>query len=139
MESDSTLDGGRRILRDLVSAGRLPTAIVAMSDIQALGILDAARTLEIKVPKQLSVVGYDDVPAAAYAMPPLTTVRQPIVEKGERAAALLMQVLLPSGESGEVQQITLAPELIVRESTGPPSSGVRRGGARPPSGRKKAT
>jgi alanine racemase len=142
MESDSTLDGGRRILRDLVSSGRLPTAIVAMSDIQALGILDAARTLEIKVPKQLSVVGYDDVPAAGYAMPPLTTVRQPIVEKGERSASLLVQVLLHSAESREVQQITLAPELIVRQSTAPPSSGGKRGATRksgPPSRAKTPT
>lgn len=80
------------------------------------------------MPKQLSVVGYDDVPAASYAMPPLTTVRQPIVEKGERSASLLMQVLLHAPESR--QQITLAPELVVRQSTAPPSAGDKAGASR---------
>src|SRR5205823_3123144 len=67
-----------------------PTAILAMSDILAIGALEAAAELEIRVPEQLSVVGFDDGPTAEHAAPPLTTVAQPNEEKGRLAAQWLM-------------------------------------------------
>ena len=67
------------------------TAILAMSDVMALGALDFAAANGIRVPEELSVIGFDDVPAAAFADPPLTTVAQPMVEKGRRAAELVFR------------------------------------------------
>lgn len=93
-----------------------PTALLAMSDQLALGALDAARELGLNVPDDLSVVGFDDVPAAARAEPALTTVRQPHVEKGRRAARLLLDTLRGPAPDGP-QGIILPTELIVRRST----------------------
>jgi DNA-binding LacI/PurR family transcriptional regulator len=98
-------------------AARRPTAILAMSDRLAFGALRAARSLGLRVPADLSVVGFDDVPRAREAEPGgLTTVRQPSREKGRAAARLLLDgggaVLLPT-------------ELVVRGTTGP--APVRRG------------
>lgn len=96
-----------------------PTALLAMSDQLALGALDAARALGRDVPGDLSVVGFDDIPLAARAHPALTTVQQPHVEKGRRAAQLLMAAL---GEDahGAPSSATLPTALVVRDSTAPP-------------------
>ncbi|NWG20455.1 MAG: LacI family DNA-binding transcriptional regulator [Chloroflexi bacterium] len=91
-----------------------PTAIITMSDITALGILDAAAARSVRVPEQLAVVGFDDLPEAAHATPPLTTVRQPIEAKGKLAAELLVQAL--EQESEPVHHV-LRTELIIRGST----------------------
>ena len=87
------------------------TALLVMSDRQALAILDDCRRRNIRVPEQLSIVGFDDVPEAAAAN--LTTVAQPIREKGRLAAEMLL-----SGE--DLRQIDLPTELVVRGSTAPP-------------------
>jgi len=94
------------------------TAILAMSDVMALGALDFAAARGIKVPEELSVIGFDDVPEAARADPPLTTVAQPIVEKGRRAAELVFR----GGPPGIVR---LPVELVVRASTAPPREAGR--------------
>jgi DNA-binding LacI/PurR family transcriptional regulator len=90
-----------------------PTAIVAMSDELALGALAAAAERGMDVPRDLSVVGFDDAPSARRGRPALTTVRQPLAEKGAAAARLL----LGSGSSPE--HVVLATEPIVRDSSGP--------------------
>jgi DNA-binding LacI/PurR family transcriptional regulator len=89
------------------------TAILAMSDILALAVIDAARARGMRVPQDLSVVGFDDVPDAATSEPPLTTVAQPIVEKGRRAARLIF-------EPGEARTEVLEVNLVERASTAPP-------------------
>ncbi|WP_078876592.1 LacI family DNA-binding transcriptional regulator [Streptomyces sp. 150FB] len=76
-----------------------PTAIFAGSDLQALGVLEAARVLGLQVPGDLSVVGYDDLPLAQWSSPALTTVHQPLVQMGEEAARMLMR--LRRQEQGE--------------------------------------
>lgn len=76
----------RRAALELLQAKTPPTAILAMSDVIALGVLQAANELGIPVPAGLSVIGFDDSPAAALAHPPLTTVAQPHEEKGRLAA-----------------------------------------------------
>jgi DNA-binding LacI/PurR family transcriptional regulator len=97
-----------------------PTAILAMSDILAIGALEAAAELGIKVPEQLSVVGFDDGPAAEHAAPPLTTVAQPNEEKGLLAARWLMDdIERGAAPAGRREQI-LPTELVVRESTAAP-------------------
>ena len=107
----------RRIARDLLSLDDPPTAIVAGSDTQAVGCLDAARQLGVRVPEDLSIIGYDDIDLAA--MMGLTTVRQPLVYSGERAAELVMEsmALRPAEPSSEQLEV----ELVVRATTAPPN------------------
>lgn len=107
-------EAGRRAATALLGRRPRPTAILAMSDELAAGALDAAAALGLDVPTDLSVVGFDDIPAAVTARPAMTTVRQPHVEKGRRAA----QLLLRSG-IGYPEPLLLPTELIVRASTGP--------------------
>lgn len=89
--------GGRMAFAQLHTDG-LPSAIIAITDITAIGILVAAREAGIAVPEHLSVIGYDDVPAAAWTAPALTTVHQPIREKGRLAAERLVALLRGDGE-----------------------------------------
>jgi DNA-binding LacI/PurR family transcriptional regulator len=99
-----------------------PTAILAMSDVLALGALQAAAELGVAVPAELSVVGFDDSPAAALATPALTTVAQPHEEKGRLAAEWLIDAI--AGEpapQGQRRRAILPTELVVRASTAPPS------------------
>jgi LacI family transcriptional regulator len=87
-----------------------PTAIFAGSDMQAFGVYEAARLLGLRIPGQLSVVGFDDLPMARWAWPPLTTVRQPLTEMAAAAARLVL------GHGGD-RRIELATSLVVRQST----------------------
>jgi DNA-binding LacI/PurR family transcriptional regulator len=89
------------------------TAILAMSDRQAIEILAEAKRRNINVPKDLSVVGFDDAENAVFADPPLTTIAQPTVEKGRIAARILFQGAPPS-------QVILPTQLVVRASTASP-------------------
>lgn len=116
IEAESSLEGGRRALDKLLAGRWRPTAVAVMSDIQALGILDAARSNGIEVPSELSVVGYDDIPAAEHASPPLSTVRQPIIEKAEAAASLLVQAI-SNGPPTKGVKYVLKPVLVVRSSS----------------------
>ena len=84
----------------------------------ALATLDAAAELGVDVPSQLSVVGFDDIPEAVYARPPLTTVRQPMRQMGHDAMALLIRWI--AGEEVGDTHLTLATTLVVRGSTAPP-------------------
>lgn len=103
---------------DLLSRPERPTAIFAGSDMQALGVLRAARELGLRVPDELSVVGYDDLPLASWVGPALTTVRQPLAEMGAAATRILFDLI--AGRAPQVRRLSLATELVVRESTAPP-------------------
>ncbi|HCT76972.1 MAG TPA: LacI family transcriptional regulator [Micromonosporaceae bacterium] len=92
-----------------------PTAIVAVSDMLALGVLDALHTRDLRPGKDVSVIGFDDIPDAAVSR--LTTIRQPAIEKGRIAGTLLLD---PPAERAE-RQVVLPTELVVRASTGPAS------------------
>lgn len=96
----------------LLDAAPKATAILAMSDVIALAAMDVARKRGRSVPDDLSVVGFDDIAEAAVSDPPLTTIRQPIVEKGRRAAQLIFSHGAPRTE-------VLPVSLVVRSSTGP--------------------
>ena len=104
--------------RRLLTLPVAPTAIFAANDMNALGAMQAARDLGISVPIRLSVIGIDDTPEGANASPPLTSIRQPLIQIGETAANLLLKQL--SGDADSPQSYLLAPELIVRGSTAPP-------------------
>jgi DNA-binding LacI/PurR family transcriptional regulator len=106
--------GARDAALALLSESPQPSAILAMGDIFALAAIDAAAALGLRVPDDLSVVGFDDIPLASQVTPPLTTVRQPLVEKGRIAAELLL------GRRRSEAPIVLPTELIVRGTTAPP-------------------
>ena len=115
---------GRQAGRDLLERTPRPTAILAMSDRLALGVLAAARDLGVAVPAELSIVGFDDIPAAAASRPSLTTVRQPLRLKGYAAARYLLDApgAPPPGAatvepSAGVNEISLPVELVIRRST----------------------
>jgi DNA-binding LacI/PurR family transcriptional regulator len=107
-------DEGAARARELLQRAPDLTALIAMTDQLAFGALDVLRERGVAVPGAISVVGFDDVPDAATSDPPLTTVRQPLLRKGEEAGRLLAT---PPDEPTEV---LLAVELVVRASTGPP-------------------
>jgi LacI family transcriptional regulator len=95
-----------------------PTGVFATSDTQAFGVVEAARVRGLRVPQDLSVVGFDDLSISRWAAPPLTTVRQPMAAMGQVACQTLVR--LADGESLTSTRVELATELIVRESTAPP-------------------
>jgi len=110
---------------DLLSQAPELTAIIAMSDVLAIAAMEAARQRGLRVPEDLSVVGFDDIPEAALAIPPLTTIAQPIVEKGRRAATLIFERGTPGRETMKVK-------LVVRASTARLSSARTAGRAARP-------
>jgi DNA-binding LacI/PurR family transcriptional regulator len=106
----------RNIAEELLRLPEPPSAVFAASDVQALGVLEAARGLGVDVPGQLSVIGFDDIEIASYVG--LTTIRQPLFESGRRGAELLLQAL--AGEPAPVHVETLPLDLVVRGTTRPP-------------------
>lgn len=105
------------ILRQLRSAAR-PTALFCGNDLIALGVLKAFAEIGLRVPEEISIVGFDDVDAAAQTEPPLTTVRQPLRLVGERATELLYALIHENAEPG--QKELLPTELVIRHSVGAP-------------------
>ncbi|MFI1172878.1 LacI family DNA-binding transcriptional regulator [Streptomyces melanogenes] len=107
-----------------VGAGRLldlpepPTAIFAASDQMALGAIEALRRRGLRVPQDMSVVGFDDLPEVRWSSPPLTTVRQPLSDMGKLAARMLLD--LARDVEPAAPRVELATELVVRASTAPP-------------------
>ncbi|GGO69091.1 transcriptional regulator [Nonomuraea cavernae] len=112
------VDSGHDEGHALLSLDDPPTAIFAGSDLQAFGVFEAARQRGLRVPEDLSVVGFDDLPLAKSAWPPLTTVRQPLQEMAALATRTVLG--MGRGEVPESRRVELATELIVRESTAPP-------------------
>ncbi|WP_258725569.1 LacI family DNA-binding transcriptional regulator [Cellulomonas sp. NS3] len=113
---DFHVQGGHDIATELLAlpADRRPTAIFAGSDLQALGVLEAARRLGLRVPEDLSVVGYDDVAVARWSSPALTTVHQPLRHMAQEAARLVLR----AREGASVStRMDLATSLVVRDST----------------------
>jgi DNA-binding LacI/PurR family transcriptional regulator len=109
----------RDLARQMLTSTPRPTAIFAASDTQALGVIAAARDLGLRVPDDLSVIGYDDIEAADYVG--LTTVRQQLFESGRRGAELLLaEIGLRSDESPVTE---LQPQLVVRATTASPKEG----------------
>jgi len=107
-----------RLTAELLSLEDPPTAVVTASDTQALGVLDGANNLGVSVPHGLSVIGFDDIEAAAYVG--LTTVRQPLALSGARGAELLLEAISAIQPLAAPIAEQLPLELIVRKSTAPP-------------------
>jgi LacI family transcriptional regulator len=118
VEADFEIGPGRDAAGHLLDLHDPPTAIFAFNDNLAIGALQAARDRGLRVPGDLSVVGFDDVEPATIVTPMLTTVRQPLAEMGRTAVSLLMRLL--ERQRFETLRVELATRLVVRESTGPP-------------------
>jgi LacI family transcriptional regulator len=101
----------------LLSLDTPPTAIFAASDQMAFGVYEAVRQRGLRVPDDVSVIGFDDLPEARWASPPLTTVRQPLAEMGMLAARTVLR--LAQGEEIESPRVELATDLVIRDSTAP--------------------
>jgi LacI family transcriptional regulator len=115
-----SVDEGVATARRLLARRDRPTAIITGNDLQALGVYQAAREARLHIPEDLSVVGFDDLPIARWVSPPLTTIRQPLVELAEAAAELALG--LARGEEPAQTRLELTTELVVRESTAPPAA-----------------
>lgn len=111
-----SIASGREGFRYLRSLAASPTAVVCGNDVLAIGALIEARALGIKVPDEVSIVGFDNIEFAAHLDPPLTTIDVPAMEMGENAADFLVRKV--TGRSA-AQSIHLEPRLVVRRTTGP--------------------
>jgi len=122
VEGDFFQARGRLAARRLLELDPPPTAIFASNDVSAFGALQATHELGLEVPTDVSIIGFDDIPQAADAQPPLTTVRQPLEEMGRTAARLLLSQIRQPESAPE--RVELATELVVRASTAPPQREV---------------
>ncbi len=118
--SDSGFDGGLRLTSNLIESGEQFTAILAFDDLTAYGAIRALSVAGRRVPEDCSVIGFDDIPAAALSTPGLTTIQQPMGEMGEYAAGYVLKHLEQHGEDG-VQPYSdphlMRPALVSRGST----------------------
>lgn|SRR5487761_1813099 len=115
---DPDVNHGQSVARALLDLPEPPTAIVAFNDKMAIGAMRAALERGLEVPKGLSVVGFDSLELGRLVQPPLTTVRQPIVEMARMGVELLMRLI--NGLEIETLHVELAADLVLRASTGPP-------------------
>jgi LacI family transcriptional regulator len=115
MEGNFSEDDGHNVMKQLLPLH--PDAVFAASDAMALGAMRALREEGIKVPDDIAIIGFDDLPYSAHAEPPLTTIRQPILRTGSMAAETLIDILEHPDES-YARHIILPVELVIRESCG---------------------
>jgi DNA-binding LacI/PurR family transcriptional regulator len=118
MESDFTEQGGYEGMKKFLSLSPPPTAVLVINDFSAMGALRAAKEKGLRVPEDISLVGFGDVPFSSVTDPPLTTVREPFQEMGLEAAAMLLKIV--RGKKLSSRHPVLPVELVIRESTAPP-------------------
>jgi LacI family xylobiose transport system transcriptional regulator len=99
-----------------------PTAIFAGNDIEAMGVYEAARLHQLRIPDDLSVVGFDDLEMSAWVSPPLTTVAQPLA----RMAAMATRMVLDPAADEASRRVELATSLVIRSSTAAPAARAAR-------------
>jgi LacI family transcriptional regulator len=114
---DFSTEGGQSHAAQLLALPDPPTAVFAGNDQQALGVYEAARQWGLRVPENLSVVGFDNLPVARWVSPPLTTIWQPLAEMGTAAARMLDELI--AGRPPHPNRMELSTELTVRSSTLP--------------------
>jgi DNA-binding LacI/PurR family transcriptional regulator len=119
-ESDFTQEGAYMVMKKILLLPEIPTAVLLINDHIALGVLKAVKESPYRVPEDISIVGFGDVPFACMIYPPLTTVREPSQEIGYEAARMCLKLI--QGKRVTPKHSTIPMELIVRESAVPPSS-----------------
>jgi DNA-binding LacI/PurR family transcriptional regulator len=112
-------DGGEKALVDLMALEAPPTAVFCYNDMTAIGLIHAARRVELAVPGDVSVVGFDDIPFASYCYPPLTTIAQPKVEMGQLAMKMALSLMAMDTQDNqqELSNVVVQGRLVVRSST----------------------
>lgn len=115
---DFSMNRGYQAMRKLLTLKKRPTAVFAANDLSAFGAINAIRETDLRVPDDISVIGFDDLPAAAQFYPPLTTIRQPIQQIGRSAVNSLLAMM--AGIDPASHQVVLPTELVVRATTAPP-------------------
>ncbi len=118
VEADWELGPGAAAAAQLLELDDPPTAIFGFNDAIAIGAIKAAQERGLRVPEDVSIVGFDDLPYATIVTPPLTTIRQPLAEMGRAGVGLVVRLL--DSRRPEAPQIELPTRIIVRESTAPP-------------------
>ncbi|MBB3222766.1 LacI family DNA-binding transcriptional regulator [Pseudoduganella umbonata] len=108
---------GHAAAQQLLALNRPPTAIFAANDEMAYGAIDAIHSRGMKVPGDISVIGFDDIPLSSHVFPPLTTMRQPLAELAARAVGDV--VTMAQGGTVPPERVPFAMELVIRQSTGP--------------------
>lgn len=119
IEGDATEEGGTAAFAELYANNNLPTALICYNDASAIGVLAAAKEVKVKVPEQLSVVGFDNTRAAGYPGVDLTSVEQYAKAVGARAAKLILERIAHPSQQTSTELIT--PRLIIRNSTAVPN------------------
>jgi LacI family repressor for deo operon, udp, cdd, tsx, nupC, and nupG len=121
MHGDFTIESGAAAAERLLSRQQPPTAIFCFNDEMAIGVMDAAKRRGVRIPDDLSVVGFDDIRFARFTDPPLTTISQPLRAIGEETVRLLLEIL--SGRHSKTpESVTLPHTLTIRSSTARPRS-----------------
>jgi LacI family repressor for deo operon, udp, cdd, tsx, nupC, and nupG len=126
VHGDFSIESGVAAAERLLGRSERPTAIFCFNDEMAMGVLKVARRLGIRVPDQLSLVGFDNIRFAEHVDPALTTIAQPMQQIGEGTVRLLLRILAGGGDAEMPESVTLPHKLVVRESTAPPPSRRRR-------------
>ncbi len=117
-QGDFFQTSGYTAAHELLNLTPPPTAIFASNDVMAFGVMEAARDHHLRIPEDISIIGFDDVPQATQVHPPLTTVRQPLEQMGRAAAKLLVEII--AAPDGLPQRIELPTELVIRSTTQKP-------------------
>ena len=120
LANNTSIEEGKKAMMNLLKESSPPTAVFASTESLAIGAVQGARELNVKVPDKLSIVGFDDTVLSTICEPPLTTIAQPIEEMGKKVAELLIEEIEKKKESK--QRVVLSPKLIVRNSTARKSS-----------------
>ena len=119
VHSDFTSEGGFNAFQKLLTLDSKPTAIFASNDLMAIVGICAANQAGVKIPQDLSVIGYDDIALASFSTPPLTTIAQPKYQIGQLTAKTLVERI--SNPDSQVRRTMLTPELVIRQSTSRPA------------------
>jgi LacI family transcriptional regulator len=114
-EGDFTPESGRNAIQKMMAGGKLPTALICANDLMALGALSEARSVKIRIPQELAIIGFDGIGMTAFTDPPLSTVRQPLFEMGFTASEILFQKIKDPKQEPEIKIFQV--ELIERKST----------------------
>jgi LacI family transcriptional regulator len=120
VEGDFHQHRGYECARELLSLESPPTAIFASNDVSAFGVMEAVRDSGYRIGKDISVIGFDDIPTATNVHPRLTTVRQPLEEMGRRATRMLLELI--EDPEQPVERVDLPTELVIRDSCRSPAS-----------------
>jgi LacI family repressor for deo operon, udp, cdd, tsx, nupC, and nupG len=119
VQGDFSIESGAAAAERLLARADPPTAIFCFNDEMAMGVIEMARQQSVQVPRELSVIGFDDIRFARHTHPPLTTIAQPVRQIGEGTVRLLLGILSGGDEMDTPASVTLRHTLVVRASTGP--------------------